>query len=85
MNAPLLRFDPVAVRPDPTGSCVMFKDIEAALGDRELLDWLLPIVDGKNAVAADLRTMSLTLGVLKGLQGRELVRFAMNKLQSVTQ
>lgn len=85
MNAPLLRFDPVAVRPDPAGSCVMFKDIEGALNDRELLDWLIPIIDGSDTVASDLRTAALIGGVLKGLQGRELVRFAMTRLQLVTQ
>lgn len=77
MSTPLLRFDPVAVRPDPTGSCVMFKDVEEALGDRELLDWLLPIIDGSDSALADLRTLAITHGILKGLEGRELVRFSM--------
>lgn len=69
---------PLEPTPHEKGCMVRFADVEEALGDRDRLEWLLPLLGGVAADDAliDCRNAALTLGVLSGLTGRALVDFA---------
>lgn len=59
------------------GRYVLFSDVEAALRNRKMLGWLLPIMDGPDDAAALRRTQALGAGIRLGLTGEHLVQFAM--------
>lgn len=67
----------VEVVPDPAGVAVRFTDIEPALRDSAMLEWLLPVLGGDNTALADRRAAALGAGILVGLAGRDLVTYAM--------
>lgn len=62
--------------PAEAGDLVLFADVEEALHDRERLEWLLPVISGNDDDLANERTARLATGIVRGLQGRELVDFA---------
>ena len=80
MPAPM-RFDvrgACAMDPSGPGDFVKFADVEQALADSEMLDWLMPIICGNDTTDADGKTERLVRGLSQhGLTGRELVRWAM--------
>lgn len=75
------RFDsPVRMDADPAGEFVRFVDVEQALADSEMLDWLMPIICGNDTTDADGKTERLVRGLTQHrLTGRELVRWAMTQ------
>ena len=62
----------------PDGGAVLFADVEPALRDAAMLEWLLPVLDGGGSEAeADRRTAAIAAGLTVGLTGRDLVTYAM--------
>ena len=60
-----------------TTADVRFADVEAALADRDRLEWLLPVLDSAfGDEVGNLRTQALSAGLLLGKTGRDLVDFA---------
>lgn len=62
---------------DPQGSVVLFSDVEDALKDKAMLEWLLPIISGESNPDIDRRTVTLGLGITMQRSGRDLVSWAM--------
>lgn len=62
---------------DPAGSVVLFSDVEDALKDKAMLDWLLPIISGESGLEVNQRIHTLGLGVTMQRSGRDLVSWAM--------
>lgn len=62
---------------DPAGSVVLFADVEDALKDKAMLDWLLPVISGEEGMDVDHRTHTLALGIALNRSGRDLVAWAM--------
>lgn len=65
--------------PDDEGPCVFFRDVEGALKDRTMLNWLMPILGGEVSPQSGDRLALLREGVANGLTGRQLVEWAMAK------
>lgn len=63
--------------PAEDGPAVLFKDVEDALHDRKRLEWLLPIIEGRDDAVANRRTATLAGGLIAGLTGIALVDAAM--------
>lgn len=63
----------------PEGLFVLFSDVEEALKDSKRLAWLLPVIDGDDDDAANVRTLALASGLLSGLTGNVLVDYAMQR------
>lgn len=64
--------------PNDTGSVVLFSDVEEALKDKAMLDWLLPVISGKSSMDIDRRIHTLALGIALNRSGRDLVAWAMS-------
>lgn len=81
MAAPdIARYRPgpnAAMLPDDEGPCVFFKDIEDALTDRKMLDWVMPIIGGEDTRETERKTTALMHGLVRGHTGRALLVFAM--------
>ncbi len=63
--------------PDPDGCAVLFADVEPALRDRVMLEWLLPVIQGDEGAEPQRRLEALAAGLIVGLTGRDLVTYAM--------
>lgn len=66
-----------SLAPNDTGSVVLFSDVEEALKDKAMLDWLLPIISGESGLEINQRIHTLGLGVTMQRSGRDLVAWAM--------
>lgn len=73
----VIRFTPPGpITPSPDGAAVLFKDVEEALKDSAMLEWLLPLICGEDTVVANSRACFLGMGLAQRLDGRDLVRYA---------
>lgn len=66
------------VVPAPNGECVKFSDVEEALKDSAMLEWLMPVIGTGKEEQAAVRKTRLAFGAYSlNLTGRELVSWAM--------
>jgi hypothetical protein len=56
---------------------VRFADVEPALRDSTMLEWLLPVIQGDDGAEPQRRLEALAAGLIVGLSGRDLVTYAM--------
>lgn len=79
MNAPQRYSMPLELTPHEAGQLVRFADVEEAFRDSTMLDWLMPIVDGRDDQIANARTHAIAKVMVlnPGATGRDLVKQAM--------